>query len=63
MQMHNPRVCGRTMPMRTAWRLTSTASGTGKPWSDSAFMKANSLSAARRLRYSQLVCALAPLRR
>ena len=40
--------------IRTACLLCSNGLGTGKPVSWSAFMKAYSLAAARRDRYSQL---------
>ena len=40
--------------IRTACLLCSNGLGTGKPFSWSAFMKAYSLAAARRDRYSQL---------
>ena len=43
-----------TRDMSTACRLHSIASGTGKPFSPSAFMNANSFNAASLDRYSQL---------
>ena len=46
------------MDMSTACLLTSTATGTGKPLSPSAFMNACSFNAASLERYSQLVCVV-----
>lgn len=40
------RGCASSMVISTAWRLLSTAWGTGKPWSPRAFMKAYSFRAA-----------------